>query len=94
MSPDLLYQLYAYPNTYSIGVHLLLEEAAAPYKIINPKLDPADTDAAFYQASPHGRVPALNLPNGASMCESGAIALHLADSLANQQFSVGKEVVC
>ena len=83
-----MYQLYAYPNTYSFGVHLLLEETATPYEIINPKLNPAATDAAFYRSSPHGRVPALILPDGTSMCESGAIALHLADTLSDQRFTV------
>lgn len=82
------YILYAHPNTYSIGVHLLLEESGVPYRIIDPKVDPSLTSAAFLQASPHGRVPALILPNGTTMCESNAIALHLADSLSEQQFSI------
>jgi len=88
MSSNPEYQLYACPNTYSIGVHLLLEETAATYEIVNPKVNPSATDAAFYQASPHGRVPALILPDSRSMCESGAIALYLADTLSHRQFSV------
>ena len=86
-----IYQLYAYPNTYSIGVHLLLEESEVPYRIINPKDNPPVTDAAFYQASPHGRVPAIILPNGSTLCESGAIALYLADSLCEQKFSINAD---
>lgn len=89
----MMYQLYAYPDTYSVGVQLLLEEARVPYRIVNPKRDPSLTDAVFYEASPHGRVPALTLPDGGSMCESGAIALHLADSLCDQQFSVKPDSV-
>lgn len=87
-SESMMYQLYAYPNTYSVGVHLLLEEAGVPYRIINPKVEPSVTDTAFYNASPHGRVPALVLPGGSTLCESGAIALHLADSLCEQRFSI------
>lgn len=83
-----MYQLYAYPNTYSMGVHLLLEETGVPYRIIDPKVNPQHTDAEFSRVSPHRRVPAIVLPNGRSMCESGAIALHLADSLCNQKFTV------
>lgn len=83
-----MYQLYAYPNTYAIGTHLLLEETGVAYEIINPKLNPALTDQGFYRASPHGRVPALILPNGTTVCESGAIMLHLADHLSDGEFSV------
>ena len=96
-----MYQLYAYPDTYSIGVHLLLEESGVNYEIIDsqkletlpapipPTEHPAtDTRTAFLQASPHGRVPAIVLPDGSSMCESGAIALHLSDTLCAGRFSV------
>lgn len=83
-----VYQLYAYPNTYSMGVHLLLEETGVPYRIIDPKVNPQHTDAEFSRVSPHRRVPAIVLPDGKSMCESGAIALHLADSLCHQKFTI------
>jgi len=86
-----IYQLYASPNTYSIGAHLLLEESGVPYRIINPRLNPSQTDEAFHQVSPHGRVPALTLPGGTSIIESSAIALHLADSLCDKQFSIDYE---
>ncbi len=83
-----IYQLYASPNTYSIGPHLLLEECRVPYRIINPKLEPSVTNETFHTVSPHGRVPALTMPNGTSIIESGAIALHLADTLCEMQFSI------
>lgn len=83
-----MYQLYASPNTYSIGIHLLLEEAGVPYRIINPRTNPAVTDSDFLLASPHWRVPAIVLPDGTTMCESGAIALHLADTLDDQRFTI------
>ncbi len=83
--------LYAHPDTYSIGVHLLLEESGVPYRIIDPKADPSLTNDIFLNASPHGRVPALIFPNGTTMCESNAIVLHLADSLSEQRYSVKPE---
>ena len=83
-----IYQLYASPNTYSIGSHLLLEESGVLYHIINPRINPSLTDIAFHSASPHGRVPALILPSGTSIFESSAIALHLADTLCEQKFSI------
>jgi len=87
-SEPAIYQLYASPNTYSIGAHLLLEESGVPYRIINPKLNPSQNSAAFRRASPHERVPALILPGGTSIIESGAIALHLADTLCDGEFSI------
>ena len=87
-SESSIYQLYAYPNTYSMGVHLLLEETGVPYVIVNPKTNPSFTDTIFYRVSPHGRVPALIFPDGTTMAESSAIALHLADILCEQKFSI------
>lgn len=86
-----IYQLYASPNTYSIGAHLLLEESGEPYCIINPRLNPSRNDTAFRSASPHGRVPALILPDGSTLFESSAIALHLADTLCEQSFSIDSD---
>lgn len=88
-----MYRLYACPNTYSIGVHLLIEEVGVPYSIIDPKVNPSLTDDAFLRASPHARVPALILPNGTTMCESGAIALYLADSLGDQRYSIQSDSI-
>jgi len=69
-SEPAIYTLYASPNTYSIGAHLLLEESGVPYRIINPRLNSSLTDTAFHRASPHGRVPAVILPGGTSIIES------------------------
>ena len=88
-----MYHLYASPNPYSIGAHLLLEESGVPYRIINPRINPSLTDTAFHNASPHARVPALILPNASTLCESGAIALHLADSLCELKYSIHPDSV-
>lgn len=84
-----MYTLYAYPNTYAFGAHALLEEIGVSYTIIDPRT--ASDNVAFLHASPHGRVPALTLPDGLSICESGAIALYLADTLAEQKFTVAAD---
>lgn len=93
-----MYELYAYPNTYAIGVHLLLHESGVQYQVIdvnesgalaeNPVGGAHSAATRFTALSPHQRVPALQLPDGNSMCESGAIALYLGDSLSDAQFSI------
>lgn len=92
-------ELYAYPDTYSIGCHMLLEESGVEYRVNDVsafehlrKSAREKAEAGFNEASPHRRVPALRIDNeqGASqsLCESGAIALHLSDSLCNGAFSI------
>jgi len=72
------YTLYCAPNTYAMGVHAILEETGADYRIEWVKLFADVPDPAFIAASPHGRVPALVGPDGA-VFESGAMALYLAE---------------
>ena len=72
------YTLYCAPNTYAMGVHAILEETGADYRVEWVKLFSDTPDRAFIAASPHGRVPALAGPDGA-VFESGAIALYLAE---------------
>ena len=73
-----MYQLYCSPNTYAMGVHAILEEIGADYEILPVRLFTEHPDPGFLQASPHGRVPAL-VHGAGGICESGAIALFLAD---------------
>lgn len=90
-----MYQFYCTPDTYAMGIHILLEELAVDYELIEVKLgqyvenSPNSTDfpPGFLQASPHARVPALSHEHGA-ICESGAIALYLADTHADKGFSI------
>ena len=96
-----MYELYAYPNTYSIGVHLLLQECCVDYSIVDVSQNGAlsgehqntesSAAASFKHISPHRRVPALRLPDGSSQFESGAIALYLADSLCDGKFSIAAD---
>ncbi len=72
------YTLYCAPNTYAMGVHAILEETGADYRVEWVKLFSDAPDRGFIAASPHGRVPALTGPDGA-VFESGAIALYLAE---------------
>ncbi|MFT4725822.1 MAG: glutathione S-transferase [Granulosicoccus sp.] len=96
-----MYELYAYPNTYAIGVHLLLQEFGVDYRVIDVSEFGArgeeshsyenSDSVSFKQISPHRRVPALRLADGSSQFESGAIALHLADSLCDGEFSIAAD---
>ncbi len=73
-----MYRLYAWPNSYAMGVHAILEEIGAAYDLRWVKIMVADLDPDFARISPHGRVPALESPDGA-LFETGAIALYLAE---------------
>lgn len=73
-----MYRLYAWPNSYAMGVHAILEEIGVAYDLRWVKIMVADLDPDFARISPHGRVPALESPDGA-MFETGAIALYLAE---------------
>jgi glutathione S-transferase len=96
-----MYELYAYPNTYAISVHLLLQECGVDYRVVDvsqngalsgePNDNESSAAASFKQVSPHQRVPALRLPDGSSQFESGAIALYLADSMCNGEFSIAAD---
>ena len=92
-------ELYAYPDTYSIGCHMLLEESGVQYRVSDvsafehlPESTRNQAEAGFIEASPHRRVPALRFDNeqgnSQCLCESGAIALHLADTLSKGAFSI------
>lgn len=61
-----------------MGVHAILEEIGADYRLEWVKLFADEPDPAFIAASPHCRVPALLGLHGA-VFESGAIALYLAE---------------
>lgn len=91
-----MFELFAYPNTYAAGVHWMLHESGAHYRLINVRptvesIPPQQIDSHFTQASPHRRVPALRLPDGRSLCESGAIALYLADQLNDGQYAIAAD---
>ena len=71
-------RLYYMPRTRSSRVLWLLEEIGAPYELTEIRGVQRRSDEHLLR-HPLGRVPALQLPDGATMFESAAICLHLAD---------------
>jgi glutathione S-transferase len=75
-----MYQLYGRENTGSMAIEAVLEEAAAPYKVINVDRDEEGRPPADYlKINPLGQVPACKLPDGSIMTESAAIVIYLSD---------------
>lgn len=73
-------KLFWAPQTRSLRVVWMLEEAGLDYSIENVDIraqDRRDTEE-FRKASPMGKVPAL-VDGDVSMCESAAICLYIAD---------------
>ena len=71
-------RLYYMPRTRSSRVLWLLEEIGAPYDLTEIKGAQRRSEEHL-QRHPLGRVPALELGDGATMFESAAICLQLAD---------------
>jgi glutathione S-transferase len=71
-------RLYYMPRTRSSRVLWLLEEIGAPYDLTEIKGAQRRSEEHL-QRHPLGRVPALELADGATMFESAAICLQLAD---------------
>lgn len=71
-------RLYYMPRTRSSRVLWLLEEIGAPYDLTEVKGAQRRSDEHL-RRHPLGRVPALELEDGATMFESAAICLQLAD---------------
>lgn len=75
-----MYKLYAREGAGSVVVEALLEEAGASYRVENVESGPdGRCPPSYYAINPLGQVPALVLPGGTVMTESGAIVIHLAD---------------
>ena len=73
-------KLYWCARTRASRILWLLEELGEPFEIVEINLrDPeARADASFMEASPMGKVPAIE-DGPVKMADSGAIALYLAD---------------
>ena len=74
------YRLFGRPFSGSLAVEWLLEELGLDYERVQvtgyrDKIEPA----SFANINPIGQVPALELPDGTVMTESGAIMLYLGD---------------
>jgi len=74
------YKLYGREGAGSVVVEALLEEAGASYRTETVEAGPdGRCPQSYYAINPLGQVPALVLPGGTVMTESGAIVIHLAD---------------
>ena len=71
-------RLYYMPRTRSSRVLWLLEEIGAPYELTEVRGEERRSEE-HRRRHPLGRVPAIELGDGTTMFESGAICLQLAD---------------
>lgn len=70
---------YHSPNTRSTGVRILLEELAAPHRLVTLNMRAGEhLQPAFLAINPLGKVPTL-VDRGELVTEQVAIYLHLAD---------------
>jgi len=76
-----MYTIYTSPGTGGFAVEAMLEAGNAPWKreIIDTGKDEHRT-AGYLAINPAGQVPALILPSGELMTESGAMCLYLGDA--------------
>lgn len=73
-----MYTLFAYPNSYAMTAHAVLEETGAPYDVKWVQIFTDELDPEFSAISPHGRVPALR-HGETTIFETGAIAHYVAE---------------
>ena len=73
------YRLYGRANAGSLAVQIVLEEIGAPYELIWVGRTAAELEA-LRRINPAGKVPALVLPDGTPVFESGAILIHLTNA--------------
>jgi len=71
-------RLYYFPGACSLGIHILLEEIAAPYETQRIDLMSGEQyQPEFLSINPKSKVPALVLDDGAVLTEWPAIATYL-----------------
>ena len=73
-----MYTLFAYPNSYAMTAHSVLEESGAAYEVNWVQIFTNQLDPEFKRISPHGRVPALR-DKDITIFETGAIAYYIAE---------------
>ena len=74
-------KLYYYPGACSLGPHIVLREAGAPFEAINANIRTKTLpDGSDYLAvNPKGAVPALQLDTGDVLTENTTIMQYVAD---------------
>lgn len=74
-----MYTLYGSRGTASTIPHIVLEEIGTPYQFVPVNLRQHPRDPDFLRVNPHGKVPALLLPEGQAVYETAAILMTLTD---------------
>lgn len=78
-----MHLVYTSPGTGGFVVQAVLEEAAAPYRLVEVDSKAGEHKSPdFLRLNPMGQVPVLELPNGKRMTETAAMVIHIADQLA------------
>ncbi len=74
-------KLYFSPGACSLAPHIILRELGAEFELVQVDLFSKKTEFGddFFEVSPHGRVPALQLEGQEVLTESVAVLLYLAD---------------
>ncbi|MEN3930594.1 glutathione transferase GstA [Microvirga sp. W0021] len=74
-------KLYFAPHACSMNPHIVLAELGLPYELIkvDTKTKKMSNGGDFYDVSPKGYVPALELDNGEILTEGPVIVQYLAD---------------
>jgi glutathione S-transferase len=80
-------KLYISVNSpYVRMVRVLLAETGRASEVEQVEVNPRDATTGFWDINPTSRVPALQLPGGAVLPESGLICAYLDQHLANGRF--------
>jgi glutathione S-transferase len=75
-----MYRLFWHPSSSSYAPMAVLEEIGVPFDLHQVDYDGGEhRSPAYLRRQPLGLIPALELDDGRSMFESGAIVLHLCD---------------
>jgi GST-like protein len=75
-----MYKLYGQRGSGAAMVEAALAEAGAPYEFVGIDLDTDEQRGAeFRKLNPAGKIPALMLPSGAVITESGAMLITIAE---------------
>lgn len=83
-----MYELYGTLGTGTCAVQAALEEAGAPYRMIEVTTKKGEHRTETYRAiNPRQQVPALRLPDGSVVTEGPAILMHIADSHPHRQLA-------
>lgn len=83
-----MYTLFAYPNSYAMTAHAVLEEVGADYDVKWVQIFTDELDVEFSSISPHGRVPALR-HGETTIFETGAIAYYVAEQHPAENLIIG-----